>query len=153
GIIPIIAAVGASVDYSRASSVRTSMQAALDSTALMLSRDAQGMNAEQLATKAGTYFNALFVRPEASNVQVTHQFSSPQQGSFKLIVSASATVDTVIWRVVGQESLTISATGEVVWGIKKLNLALALDNTGSMASNNKMTELKTAAHTLLTTLK
>ena len=37
--------------------------------------------------------------------------------------------------------------------MKKLNLALALDNTGSMASSNKMTELKKAAHNLLNTLK
>jgi von Willebrand factor type A domain len=41
----------------------------------------------------------------------------------------------------------------VLWGMKKLNLALALDNTGSMSQNNKMTELKKAAHTLLTTLQ
>jgi uncharacterized protein YegL len=41
----------------------------------------------------------------------------------------------------------------VLWGIKKLNLALALDNTGSMSSSGKMTELKKAAHTLLTTLQ
>ena len=41
----------------------------------------------------------------------------------------------------------------MVWGIKKLNLALALDNTGSMASSGKMTALKEAAHNLLTTLK
>ena len=40
-----------------------------------------------------------------------------------------------------------------MWGVKKLELALALDVTGSMASNNKMTELKKAAKSLLTTLK
>ena len=66
---------------------------ALDSTALMLSKDAQSLNAEQLASKANVYFNALFLRPEASNVQVTHAFSSPEQGSFKLIVTGSATID------------------------------------------------------------
>src|SRR3954469_5097830 len=38
-IIPIFGAVGAAVDYSRASSARTAMQAALDSTALMLSKE------------------------------------------------------------------------------------------------------------------
>ena len=33
--------------------------------------------------------------------------------------------------------------------MKKLELALALDNTGSMSSSNKMTKLKTAANNLL----
>ena len=37
--------------------------------------------------------------------------------------------------------------------MKKLNLALALDNTGSMASSGKMTALKIAAHNLLNTLQ
>jgi hypothetical protein len=59
----------------------------------------------------------------------------------------------MFWRLMGQEQVHITATGEVVWGIKKLNLTLALDNTGSMASSSKMSALKTASHNLLTTLK
>ncbi len=55
--------------------------------------------------------------------------------------------------MIGQSEIAISATSEVVWGIKKLNLALALDNTGSMAQSGKMTALKLAAHNLLTTLQ
>ena len=153
GIIPLIGTVGAAVDYSRASSTRTAMQAALDSTALMLSRDAQTLNAAQLDSKATAYFNALFHRPEASNVQVQQQFSSPQQGSFNIKVTGSATVNTMFWRLIGQDQVNITASGEIVWGIKKLNLALALDNTGSMASSNKMTALKEAAHNLLNTLQ
>jgi Flp pilus assembly protein TadG len=152
-IIPLIAMVGAAVDYSRASLARTAMQAALDSTALMLSKDAQTLNTAQLDSKATVYFNALFHRPEASNVQVQQQFSSPQQGSFNIKVIGSATVNTLFWRVIGQDQVNISASGEVVWGIKKLNLALALDNTGSMASSSKMTALKEAAHNLLNTLQ
>jgi uncharacterized protein YegL len=129
------------------------MQNALDSTALMLSKDAQNLNTTQLGAKANSYFFALFNRPEASNVQVTPQLSSPQQGSFSLSVSGSADISTMFWRLMGQEQVHITATGEVVWGIKKLNLSLALDNTGSMASSGKIAALKDAAHNLLTTLK
>ncbi|MBX9774695.1 MAG: VWA domain-containing protein [Xanthobacteraceae bacterium] len=152
-IVPMIGIVGAAVDYSRANSTRTAMQAALDSAALMMSKDAQTLTPAQLDAKATTYFNALFHRPEASNVQVTQQFGSPAAGNFAIKLTGTATMSTVVWRVVGQQQMTITATGEVVWGIKKLNLALALDNTGSMASSDKMTELKKAAHNLLDTLK
>ena len=38
-LLPIFAFVGAAVDYTRANNARTSMQSALDSTALMLSKD------------------------------------------------------------------------------------------------------------------
>jgi Flp pilus assembly protein TadG len=153
GIVPLVGAVGAAVDYSRANSVRTAMQNALDATALMLSKDAQSLNGAQLTQKANVYFSAMFDRPEAANVQVSQQFTSPQQGSFALTVSGSATVATMFWRLIGQPNIDVTASGEVVWGIKKLNLALALDNTGSMASSGKMTALKEAAHNLLTTLK
>jgi Flp pilus assembly protein TadG len=152
-IIPLIAGIGAAVDYSRANLVRTAMQSALDSSALMLSKDAQTLTGAELAAKTTSYFNAMFQRPEASNVQVTQEFSSPVQGNFNLKVNGSATVNTMFWRLLGQEQINITASGEVTWGIKKLNLALALDNTGSMSSASKMTELKAAAHNLLTTLK
>ena len=153
GIIPLMGAVGAGVDYGRANLVRTSMQNALDATALMLSRDAQSLNATQLGEKATNYFNSIFQRPEAGNVQVSTQMTSPQQGSFNLKVVGTASVNTVFWGLLGQSQIDIQATGEVVWGIKKLHLALGLDNTGSMAQSNKMTELKSAAHSLLATLK
>ncbi len=153
GIIPMVGAVGAAVDYSRANLVRTSMQNALDATALMLSKDAQGLSGPQLDQKASSYFNAMFQRPEASNVQIAPQLTSPQPGSFNLKINGVATINTMFWRLIGKPQIDIDASGEVVWGIKKLNLALALDNTGSMASSNKMTELKSAAHNLLNTLK
>jgi len=42
--VPLISFVGAAIDYSRANRARSSMQAALDSTALMLSKDlSQGL--------------------------------------------------------------------------------------------------------------
>jgi len=36
--LPLVGAVGAAVDYSRANSIKTAMQAASDSTALMLAK-------------------------------------------------------------------------------------------------------------------
>ena len=39
-LIPVFGMVGAAVDYTRANSVKAAMQAALDATALMLSKDA-----------------------------------------------------------------------------------------------------------------
>ncbi len=43
------------------------MQAALDSTALMLAKNAATSTSTQLNTDAANYFNALFTRPEATN--------------------------------------------------------------------------------------
>jgi len=52
-LVPVIAFIGAAIDYSRASKARTSMQAALDSASLMLSKDlANGaITADQIPAK------------------------------------------------------------------------------------------------------
>ena len=69
-VIPIISFVGAAVDYTRANSARSSMQAALDSTALMLAKDlTEGtISTSQINEKADAYFKALYTNNEAKSV-------------------------------------------------------------------------------------
>jgi len=152
-IIPILTAVATSVDYSRAAMVHSSMQSSLDATGLMLSKSAQDLDAAALNQKATQYFKAVFDRPEARNVAVTVGMTQPSEGSYKLAMTGTATVDTVFGNIIGRSQVDLSTTAEIVWGIKKLHLALALDNTGSMSSNGKIAALKTAAHNLLSTLQ
>jgi Flp pilus assembly protein TadG len=151
--LPLFGFVGAAVDFSRAATVRTAMQSALDATALAMSKDAQNLSPAELGTKATAYFNAVFHKTEAANVQITQEFSAPQAGSFVLKLTGSGSVTPMFTKLLGQSQINFTATAEVLWGIKKLNLVLALDNTGSMSSSGKMTNLKLAAHNLLTTLK
>ena len=141
--IPMVGFVGTAVDYSRANSAKAAMQAAVDSTALMLSKDAQSLTTEQLNTKAASYFNALFNRTDVTGIVITPTFTNPQAGSFKLDVAGTGKVPTTFTKVFGQQNLNINVNSEVLWGMKKLELALALDNTGSMAWSDKMTALKT----------
>lgn len=152
-MVPILGAISAAVDYSRANLERSAMQAALDSTALMLAKEAQTLSGTEIQSKATAYFKAIFSGNTATNLTVTSTLQNPAPGSFVLNVKGSATVPTNFTKMLGQTEIDISASAEAVWGIKKLNLALALDNTGSMSSSGKMTELKAAAHNLLTTLQ
>jgi len=152
-MIPILGAISAAVDYSRANLARSAMQAALDSTALMLAKEAQTLSPADVDSKAKVYFGSIFTNTEAKNVTVTSTLQNPEPGSFVLNVKGSAEVPTSFTKALGKQEINISASSEAVWGIKKLNLALALDNTGSMASSGKMDALKTAAHNLLTTLQ
>src|SRR4249920_4211583 len=74
--LPIIGFVGAAVDYSRANAVKAAMQTALDSTALMLAKEAATDTEDQLKANALKYFTALFVRPEAKDIQVTVNYTT-----------------------------------------------------------------------------
>ena len=81
-IIPIVGFVGAAVDYSRANSAKAAMQAAVDGTALILSKEAQSLTTAQLNQKATAYFTALFNRTEVNNILITPTFTTPAAGSF-----------------------------------------------------------------------
>ena len=69
-LVPVISFVGAAIDYTRANSARSSMQAALDSTALMLSKDLSDgtITPAQVNAKAQTYFAALYTNTDAKSV-------------------------------------------------------------------------------------
>lgn len=150
-IIPIIGFVGAAVDYSRASAIRSEMQGALDATALMLSKESAGQTDAQLTTKANTYFKTLFNRPEAQNVIISASQTNLNGSTLK--IDGSGAVPTSFTKLMGFSEMTFKSSATVKWGSTKLRVALALDNTGSMASSGKMTALKTATKNLLSILK
>jgi len=145
--------VGAAIDYTRAAATRVALQAALDSTALMMSKEIDPAHTDGLTAKAEKYFRTMFTRKDARLDSFNAVLGNPQQGSFTLTVTAAATIDTTVSRVIGQKEMHIGSTGIVSWGIKRLELALALDNTGSMANSGKMDQLKTAVHNMLDTLQ
>ena len=149
--LPVIGTVGAAVDYSHANSVKVAMQAALDSTALMLSKEAATDSSAQLQANALKYFNALFTRPEATTVSVSAAYTTT--GGSAVVVNGSAQVPTVFMGVMGFKSITVGGSSTAKWGSTRLRVALVLDNTGSMAEDGKMTALKSATKTLLAQLK
>src|SRR5665213_847310 len=149
--LPIVGTVGFAVDYSHANAVKASMQAALDSTALMLSKDAATSSSSDLQTKALAYFNALFTRPEATNVKIAASYSTT--GGSQVLVTGSASVPTSFLGVIGYQNINVNGSATAAWGSTRLRVALVLDNTGSMADDGKMTALKSATKSLLSQLQ
>jgi Flp pilus assembly protein TadG len=150
--IPLFGFVGAAVDYSNASSVRTSMQAALDSTALLLSKSANTMTQSQLEQSANAIFAANFQQPQAQNAALTISYVQNTAGA-AIKITGSADIPTKFMGALGFSTIKISSTSSVNWSNSRLRVALVLDNTGSMAQSGKMDALKTAAHNLLTQLQ
>jgi Flp pilus assembly protein TadG len=149
--VPVMAAVGMAVDYSRVNAARTAFQGALDATALMLSKNAANESSGALQTEATNTFNSLFNRPEVTDVSVTPAYTS--NGGSKLTLNGSAVVHTNFLGVIGISQVDINSMSVSTWGNTRLRVALVLDNTGSMADAGKMDALKTASHNLLTQLQ
>jgi Flp pilus assembly protein TadG len=149
--VPVMAAVGMAVDYSRVNAARTAFQVSLDATALMLSKDAATETKEALQTEATKTFNSLFSRSEVTDVNVTPVYTSA--GGSKLTLNGTAVVHTNFLGVIGIDHVDIKSVSVSSWGNTRLRVALVLDNTGSMSSDGKMDALKTASHNLLTQLQ
>jgi Flp pilus assembly protein TadG len=145
-IMPVLmVSVGAAIDYTRASKIRAAMQAAADATALMISREAQGLTPTQVSSKAEAYFHALFSYPEVASMTFSAAYTANAGAGASVLIQASGTMQAEILKV--DVPMTVSSTTK--WGNIRYRVALALDNTGSMASDGKMTELKIAAKQLL----
>jgi Flp pilus assembly protein TadG len=155
-LVPLLGFVGAAVDYTRANAARSSMQAALDSTALMVSKDlSQGLiTTSDIATKAQSYFTALYTNKDANSVSVSATYTASNGSTGSTVqVNGSGAVTTDFLKVAGFPNINFNTSSTAAWGTTKLRVALALDNTGSMADAGKMTALIPAAKNLIDQLK
>jgi len=159
--VPLFCFVGAAIDYSRAATARTAMQAALDSTVLMVAKDLSAgvVQPANVNTAAGSYFQGLFYSYTTAShrdayvdsIAATYTASS---GNTPATISAVASghIDTAFMRVAallvpggtGFATMAFSSSSTSTWGNVKMRVALVLDNTGSMAQNNKIGALRTA---------
>jgi Flp pilus assembly protein TadG len=150
-LVPLLGIAGAAIDYSRAASDRTKMQAAVDTTALMLAREAPGMTDADIQQKAQDYFKALMGNSEVYSLTITSTYSS--SGGTRIDLTGAGDVKTAFMGLLGVHVVPIKTAATAQWGNTRLRVTLVLDNTGSMAQSGKMTALKTATKNLLQQLK
>jgi Flp pilus assembly protein TadG len=150
-LVPVLTFVGAAIDYSRANAARSSMQAALDSAALMLSKDlSQGIiTPSQLDTKAQAYFGALYTNTDAKSVTVNATYTANTSMGSTIQINGSGTVNTAFLKVAGFPNIDFNTMSTAAWGNVRMRVAMALDNTGSMAQDGKIGALRTAANNLI----
>ena len=150
-VIPIVSFVGAAVDYTRAVSARSSMQAALDSTALMLAKDlTEGtINTSQISTKADLYFKALYTNTEARSVAITATYTQNSGNGSTILINGTGNIETGFMRVVGFPKMDFNTSSTSAWGNVRMRVAMVLDVTGSMANSGKMPAMQSAAKALV----
>lgn len=142
-LIPIMGFVGGAIDYAYSYRIRSEIQNALDAAALAAGREldtgasqsaAQNMAQQVLDANLGENF------PHAVNLDVN------VDGDI-VTATASLNVPTFILPVVGVDNFTISATSTVNLSGGTFEVALVLDNSGSMAGS-RIADLITASTNL-----
>jgi Flp pilus assembly protein TadG len=149
--VPVLSFIGAAIDYSRANAARSSMQAALDSTALMVAKDLTNgtITTSQITTTAQAYFTALYNNKDAKSVAISATYTASGSMGSTIQVNGSGNVTTDFMKVAGFPNINFNTSSTSAWGTVRMRVAMALDNTGSMASDGKIGALRTAAASLV----
>lgn len=151
--LPLSVLVFALVDLGRVSLQRRQMQDALDAATLMAARSTATTD-----TALDTVGDAAFLAEVTGlNLNLTAANSTFKlSGTNTVVGTATGNLTPIIANLWTSGNFTVSARSEVVRSTSKLEVALVLDNTGSMletlGSGTKIDALKSAAQSLVTTL-
>lgn len=146
-IFMVIGAIGLCIDGGRAYTVRLQLQAAVDAATLAAARrisEDPDADADQAFT---TFFNASFGAKHAAAIKSI----SVRKTDTSIDGTVRVEVPTTFLQVFAYEKVDIESNAKAQFGTEEVEIALALDNTGSM-SGAKIEALKSAAHALIDSL-
>jgi Flp pilus assembly protein TadG len=146
-LVPIVGTLAISTDYSKVMKQKYALQQVVDSTATSLAKDTDILllSPAQLQTRALGYANAVTgsAPVQSLNLAVTAD-------SERIHIDASGSVKLTFAKIFGTENLVVKVGVTVERAkTKNIEIALALDNTGSMSSSGKITQLKAAVKALV----
>ena len=143
-IVPLMTLVGGGLDYSSAIVIRQKMATALDMAALAVGKAANLTDGEAMAVAERVFQANLSA---LDNVAVGQLQMTVTPGVVNVAVSAN--MKTNFLGLVGINEVPINVQNQVVRANRKIELVMALDNTGSMSNNGKMDAMKNAANELI----
>ena len=142
-VVGMLGASGAAVDTGRAEIVQSKLASSLDAAGLAAGATVSTVDIEEETTK---YLNANFNNYMGATITDVAVTANADNTIFTL--TATAELPTTFMRLLGSETITVSANSEITRAISGLELVMVLDNTGSM-DGQKLTDLKTSATDLV----
>lgn len=142
----VVGSAGYAVDLSMAHMVKQRLSHAIDAAALAAAA-MSGTDAE-ITAKVNQFFYQNY---PLSEVGETYGLTVAIEGD-DLTVSAKADYDTSFAKFLGIDKMTVASHTTVTREILGLEVALVLDVTGSMSTNNNIGALKTDAQNFLDTI-
>lgn len=140
--VVLIATGGSAVDFVNIQQARKTTQISLDSTVLALQPEIYKKNktwiknrAQKLATEA----------MDGTDISIAIDKVEIDTEAGRLMISANISRPTLFVRLVGVNEMKATLVSEATRAKNRLEVAMVLDNSGSMQSYGRMTALKTAA--------
>lgn len=144
-IIPIISVAGFAIDFQRTVQQKQKVQLVLDSAVLAAARIKQsGATDDEVKQAAQLYMDAQL---NSIGSGMTCNPATITVGSTVEEIEASmlCSQPTTLMHIVGTEKVDFRVSAASEYGIDKLDVAFMFDVSGSMNSNDRLTNLKAAA--------
>ena len=158
--IPMMLCAGAAIDTIRISREQIAFNAAVDSAALAVAADdrASLMGLSPAQTTARIAELETFAKKYLDE-NYTPQFRSSNDLDVDITITGAAiNVDathsfpTTIMSLTGIDEVSLAAHTQIMKAMRPIEIALVMDTTGSMTTDDKITGAKTAARNLLNTV-
>lgn len=142
-----------SVDLARAYNATNKIGNAVDAAALAAAKLLDsGATDAQIQAVAQNYFNAAIANMKIGGVTMSNFTANIDRGNSTVTTSVNAVMTSSIASVAGMPTMDVSKSSTVNYKVRNVELAMALDITGSMDDNGKISHLKTAARDVIETL-
>lgn len=152
-LVALAGAVGLGVDYGRSFSVATKLRNAADAAALAGAKLIdEGVSNSHIQTVSQAYFQAQIDSLGVGYVTASPLVVNIDRANSAVDVTSNISVATTFSNVVQVPSLDFSVASKAIYQIKKVELAMVLDVTGSMNNNGRLDALKSAAGNIIDTL-
>lgn len=153
-IIPIVSIVGFTIDFQQTTTQKGKVQAVIDSAVMAGARAMQAGKSQQEIKEV---MHEYLIAQRKQNATSTTLWCSGMKVTFgedskDINVSVDCEQETSMMQMVGKKTMDFNVSSTSTWGIGKLDVAFMFDVSGSMASNNRMTNLKSAANEAIDTL-
>ncbi|WP_417467526.1 pilus assembly protein TadG-related protein [Maricaulis sp.] len=143
-LLPLMVLTGGSVDLNQALNARTRLAQALDAAALAVGVQTSLSEAEAAEFALG-FITANYPAGEIGEIGEVHV--ALDTANDVVTVGAEARVTTHVLNLIGINAITVHWESEVQRARRRLELAMVLDNTGSMGGS-KISSLRSAARLL-----
>lgn len=142
----MVISVGMGIDFMRHETFRAELQNAMDRGVLAAASVDQTVDAE--TTIRGFVNSTNFTR----NGYALNVVTTPITGGVRVDATASYDMQTYFLKMVGIPTLSVVATGAALEARNQVEISLALDISGSMRFNNRLTNLQEAAGSFVETI-
>ena len=147
-MIPLMGFTGLSVDGARAYLIKSRLAQAVDAAALA---GGKTINTANYTADINKYFHANYPDNYLGSTVLGPTITIGANNE-TVTVSARATIPMTFSKLIGEDIMTVNASATVHRSIRGMELALVMDNTGSMRSNDKIVAMKSAAAAMINTL-